>query len=106
MDFCQRRFDEYLRKEDGVIWIWILASLIGSLFAQLGVKHKNTLAFRIRATRGRRPLLGVEAKKRSIYKEAGHCSAGTWNLKENPPCNAEDYTHAGLIVIEAWFGGY
>ena len=38
MDFCQMRFDEYLRKEDGVIRIWILASLIGSLFAQLGGK--------------------------------------------------------------------
>ena len=36
--FCQVRLDEYLRKEDDVIWIWILASLIGSLFAQLGDK--------------------------------------------------------------------
>ena len=77
MDFCQRRFDEYLRKEDGVIRIWI-ASLIGGLFAQLeGVKCKNTLAFRIHTTRGRRPLLGVEAKERNIYKEAGHYSTGT-----------------------------
>ena len=67
---------------------------------------KDTLAFRIRATRGRRSLLGVEDKKRNIDEEAGHCSAGTWNLKENPPCNAEDYVRAGLIVIEAWFGGY
>ena len=50
--------------------------------------------------------MGVEAKKRNINKEAEHCSAGTWNLKENPPCNAEDYIRAGLIVIEAWFGGY
>ena len=49
--------------------------------------------------------MGVEAKKRNI-KEVGHCSVGTWNLKENPPCNAEDYIRAGLIVIEAWFGGY
>ena len=24
----------------------------------------------------------------------------------NPPCNAEDNLHAGLIVIEAWFRGY
>ena len=55
---------------------------------------------------GRRPLLGVEAKKRDIDKKAGYCSAGTWNLKENPPCNAEDYICAGLIVIEAWFRGY
>ena len=30
---------------------------------------KNTLAFRIRLTRGRWPLLGMEAKERSIYKK-------------------------------------
>ena len=24
----------------------------------------------------------------------------------NPPCNAEDNLHAGLVVIEAWFRGY
>ena len=30
----------------------------------------------------------------------------TKDLEENPPCNAEDNLHAGLIVIEAWFGGY
>ena len=28
------------------------------------------------------------------------------NLEKNPPCNAEDNLHAGLIAIEAWFGGY
>ena len=28
------------------------------------------------------------------------------NLEKNPPCNAEDNLHAGLIVIEAWFRGY
>ena len=32
----QKRSNEYSRKEDGVIWIWILISLIGRLFAQLG----------------------------------------------------------------------
>ena len=26
--------------------------------------------------------------------------------RRNPPCNAEDNMHAGLIVIEAWFRGY
>ena len=36
--WCQMRLDEYLWKEDGGIWIWILASLIGSLFVQLGGK--------------------------------------------------------------------
>ena len=28
------------------------------------------------------------------------------NLEKNRPCNAEDNLRAGLIVIEAWFGGY
>ena len=31
---------------------------------------------------------------------------GTLDLEKNPPCNAEDNLHAGLIVIEAWFRGY
>ena len=50
--------------------------------------------------------MGMEAKERNICKEAGHYSASTWNLEENPPCNAEDNIRAGLVVIEAWFGGY
>ena len=50
--------------------------------------------------------MDVEAKERNIYEEAGHYSASTWNLEENPPCNAEDSIRAGLVVIEAWFGGY
>ena len=50
--------------------------------------------------------MGVEAKKRDIDKEAGHYSTGTKSLKENPPCNTEDNMRAGLIVIEARFGGY
>ena len=33
-------------------------------------------------------------------------TTGTLDLEKNPPCNAEDNLHAGLIVIEAWFGGY
>ena len=28
------------------------------------------------------------------------------DLEKNPPCNAKDNLRAGLIVIEAWFGGY
>ena len=71
-----------------------------------GVKRKNTLAFRIHTTRGRGPLLGVEAKERHIYEATGHYPANTWNMKENPPCNAEDNMRAGLVVIEAWFRGY
>ena len=50
--------------------------------------------------------MGVESKKHNIDEEVGHCSAGTWNLKENPPCNTEDNIRVGLIVIEAWFRGY
>ena len=50
--------------------------------------------------------MDVEAKECNIYKEAGHYSAGTWNLKENPPCNAEDNIRAGLVVAKARFGGY
>ena len=50
--------------------------------------------------------MGVEAKERNICKEAGHYSASTWNLEENLPCNAKDNMRAGLVVIEAWFGGY
>ena len=38
--------------------------------------------------------------------EAEHYSTGTQNLEKNPPCNAEDNLRAGLIAIEAWFGGY
>ena len=76
------------------------------IHASRGVQRKNTLAFRIHTTRGSGPLLDVEAKERNIYKEAGHYSAGTWNLKESPPCNAEDNISVGLGVIEAWFGGY
>ena len=30
-----------------------------------------------------------------------------WSIRRrNPPCNAEDNLHTGLIDIEAWFGGY
>ena len=30
----------------------------------------------------------------------------TLDLEKNPACNAEDNLCAGLIIIEAWFGGY
>ena len=45
--------------------------------------------------------MDVEAKERNIYEEVVHCSVSTWNLEENPPCNAEDNMRAGLVVIEA-----
>ena len=33
-------------------------------------------------------------------------TTGTRDLEKNPPSNAEDNLRAGLIAIEAWFGGY
>ena len=42
----------------------------------------------------------------AILREAGLYSTGTQDLEKNPPCNAEDNLHAGLIAIEAWFWGY
>ena len=74
--------------------------------AARGVNEKNTISFRILLTRGRCPLLGTEAKERKHLKETGLYSTGTWNLEKNPPCNVEDNLSAGLIIIEAWFGGY
>ena len=50
--------------------------------------------------------MGVEAKECNIHKKSDTISIGTQNLERNPPCNAEDNLRAGLIVIEAWFGGY
>ena len=50
--------------------------------------------------------MGVEAKERDIYKKPDAIQTGTQDLEKNPPCNAEDNLHAGLIAIEAWFGGY
>ena len=30
-----------------------------------------------------------------------------WSIRRrNPPCNVEDNLCAGLVIIEAWFGGY
>ena len=51
-------------------------------------------------------IIGHRSQGAQHSPEAGHYSAGTWNLKENPPCNAEDNIRTGLVVIEAWFGGY
>ena len=33
-------------------------------------------------------------------------TTGAPDLEKNPPCNAKHNLCAGLIVIEAWFGGY
>ena len=52
----------------------------------------------------------IEAQKpRSTTLLGGRklfATMGAPDLEKNPPCNAEDNLRAGLIVIEAWFGGY
>ena len=52
----------------------------------------------------------IEAQKpRSTPLMGGRtlfATIGTLDSEKNPPCNAEDNLRAGLIVIEAWFGGY
>ena len=50
--------------------------------------------------------MGVEAKECNIHKRPDTILIGTRNLERNPPCNAKDNLHAGLIFIEAWFRGY
>ena len=50
--------------------------------------------------------MGVEDEERDISKKSDAIQTGTHDLEKNPPCNAEDNLRAGLIVIEAWFGGY
>ena len=51
-------------------------------------------------------LIGRRSQGAQHSPEAGHYSTGIWHLEKNPPCNAEDNLRAGLVVIEAWFGGY
>ena len=50
--------------------------------------------------------MGVEAKERNIYKKLDFIQQvhGIWRRTRlaMPKTNM----HAGLIVIEAWFGGY
>ena len=52
----------------------------------------------------------IEAQKpRSTTLLGGRtpfATTGVPDLEKNPPCNAEDNLRAGLIIIEAWFGGY
>ena len=76
------------------------------IFAARGVNEKNTLSFRILLTRGRWPLLGAEAKEHNIYQKLDTIRQvyGIWRRTRlaMPKTNLR----AGLIVIEAWFGGY
>ena len=50
--------------------------------------------------------MGVKAEERNIYKKPDVIQTGTRDLEKNPPCNVVDNLRAGLIAIEAWFGGY
>ena len=51
-------------------------------------------------------IIGRRSQEVQHLQEAGHYLIGTQSLKKNPTCNVEDNLRAGLIVIEAWFGGY
>ena len=51
-------------------------------------------------------IIGHVSQGAQYLREAGLYSTGTQDLEKNPPCNAEDNLRAGLIAIEAWFGGY
>ena len=73
----RKRSDEYLREEDGDLDLDSYLPYRQIIRTTRGENIKDTLAFHIRVTHGRRPLLGVEAKTRNIDEEAGHCSAGT-----------------------------
>ena len=51
-------------------------------------------------------IIGRGSQGAQQLQEAGHYLTSIQNLEKNPPCNAEDNLCAGLIAIEAWFGGY
>ena len=51
-------------------------------------------------------IIGRGSQGVQYLREAGRYSTGARDLEKNPPCNAEDNQHTGLIIIEAWFGGY
>ena len=67
---------------------------------------KNTQTFHIRFDTWEAAIIGHRSQGAQHLQETRLYSTGTRNLEENPPCNAEDNLRAGLIVIEAWFGGY
>ena len=87
---------------------------------RIPVSSNRRLAYRVRVENVKMPRLLtfarhveiaiIEAQKpRSVILMGSRtlfATTGTLDLEKNPPCNAEDNLHAGLIVIEAWFGGY
>ena len=84
------------------------------------VSSNRRLAYGIRVANAKmpRPLVFdrhvevaiIEAQKpRSTTLLGGRtlfAMTGAPDLEKKPPCNAEDNLRAGLIVIEACFGGY
>ena len=67
------------------------------------VKMPRLLAFARRVEHG---PYWAQKPRSPTFMGAGHYLADIQDLEKNPPCNAEDNLCAGLIVIEAWFGGY
>ena len=51
-------------------------------------------------------IIGRGSQGAQHLPEAKHYSMSIWNLEKNLPRNAEDNLRAGLVIIEAWFGGY
>ena len=77
---------------------------MGGSLTQLGVNEKKPGSHSFDTWK--MVIMGHRSREGQHALEAGHYSTDTGNLKENPPCNAEDNLRAGLVVIEAWFGGY
>ena len=87
---------------------------------RIPVSSNRRLAYRVRVANVKMPRLLAFArhvevaiiaaqKLRSALLKGSRtllATTGTLDLEKNPPCNAEDNLRAGLIVIEAWFGGY
>ena len=69
------------------------------------VKMPQPLAFarhvEIAIIKARKPRSATLMGSRTLL-----VTTGTLDLEKNLPCNAGDNLYAGLIVIEAWFGGY
>ena len=92
--------------------IWCDSDLNPRLFyrrplcAAGGGNEKTPCLFAFFLTRGRWPLLGAEAKERNIHQKPDTIRQvyGIWRRTRlaMPKTNLR----AGLIVIEAWFGGY
>ena len=87
---------------------------------RIPVSSNRWFAYRIRVANVKMPWLLVftrhmeiaiiEAQKpRSttlMESRTQFAMTSTLDLEKNPPCNAEDNLHVGLIIIEARFGGY